>query len=77
MEFAAVEQIGTSVTISVSGQTVLVAGAQGETLEVVSLTGRQVMTVKIESPAQRVELNFPRGCYILKVGKVVRKIQVR
>jgi len=77
MEFAAVEQIGTSVTISVSGQTVLVAGAQGETLEVVSLTGRQVMTVKIDSPAQRVELNVPRGCYILKVGKVVRKIQVR
>lgn len=77
MEFAAVEQTGTSVTISVSGQTVLVAGAQGETLEVVSLTGRQVMTVKIESPAQRVELNVPRGCYILKVGKVVRKIQVR
>lgn len=77
MEFAALEQIGTSVTISVSGQTVLVAGAQGETLEVVSLTGRQVMTVKIESPAQRVELNVPRGCYILKVGKVVRKIQVR
>lgn len=77
MEFAAVEQIGTSVTISVSGQTALVAGAQGETLEVVSLTGRQVMTVKIESPAQRVELNVPRGCYILKVGKVVRKIQVR
>lgn len=77
MEFAAVEQIGTSVTISVSGQTVLVAGAQGETLEVVSLTGRQVMTVKIESPSQRVELNVPRGCYILKVGKVVRKIQVR
>ena len=77
MEFAAVEQIGTSVTISVSGQTVFVAGAQGETLEVVSLTGRQVMTVKIESPAQRVELNVPRGCYILKVGKVVRKIQVR
>lgn len=77
MEFAAVEQIGTSVTISVSGQTILVAGAQGETLEVVSLTGRQVMTVKIESPAQRVELNVPRGCYILKVGKVVRKIQVR
>ena len=77
MEFAAVEQIGTSVTISVSGQTVLVAGAQGETLEVVSLTGRQVMTVKIESPAQRVELNVPRGCYILNVGKVVRKIQVR
>ena len=71
------EQVDTPVTISVSGQTVLVAGAQGETLEVVSLTGRQLMTVKIDSPAQRVELSVPRGCYILKVGKVVRKIQVR
>ena len=77
MEFAAVEQVDTPVTISVSGQTVLVTGAQGETLEVVSLTGRQLMTVKIDSPAQRVELSVPRGCYILKVGKVVRKIQVR
>ena len=71
------EQVDSPVSISVSGQTVLVSGAQGETLEVVSLTGRQLMTVKIESPAQRVELNVPRGCYILKVGKVVRKIQVR
>ena len=77
MEFAAVEQVDSPASISVSGQTVLVSGAQGETLEVVSLTGRQLMTVKIESPAQRVELNVPRGCYILKVGKVVRKIQVR
>ena len=71
------EQVDNPVTISVSGQTVLVAGAQGETLEVVSLTGRQLMAVKIDSPAQRVELSVPRGCYILKVGKVVRKIQVR
>lgn len=77
MELAAVEQSDCQVSISMTGQTVLVAGAQGETLEVVSLTGRQLMTVKIESPAQRVELNIPKGCYILKVGKVVRKIQVR
>ena len=77
MELAVVEQSDSQVSISMTGQTVLVAGAQGETLEVVSLTGRQLMSVKIESPAQRVELNIPKGCYILKVGKVVRKIQVR
>ena len=77
MELAAVEQEEVPVSVSVTGQTVLVAGAQGETLEVVSLTGRQLLTIKIDSPAQRVELNVPRGCYILKVGKVVRKIQVR
>ena len=72
-----VEQtIEDDITITVSGQTVVVNGAQGKTLEVVSLTGRRVMTTKIESPAQRVELNVPKGCYILKIGKVVRKVTV-
>ena len=66
------EEVG----IAVNGQTVTVSGAQGQTLEVVSLTGRRVMTVKIESTAQRIELNIPKGCYILKVGKVVRKVSV-
>lgn len=75
MESAA-EQVDNQVGISVSGQTAYITGAQGETLEVVSLTGRLVMTAKIDSPNQRVELNIPKGCYILKVGKVVRKIQV-
>ena len=65
------------ITISVSGQTVLVNGAQGKTLEVISLTGRQVLSVKIDSPAQRIELNVPKGCYILKIGKVARKVAIR
>ncbi len=77
-EPAPVEQvIDEDITISVNGQWVVINGAQGQVLEVVSLTGRRVMTLKIESPAQRVELNVPKGCYILKVGKVVRKVAVR
>jgi hypothetical protein len=51
--------------------------ASGMTLEVVSLTGRAIATYKIESTSQRIELNLPKGCYILKVGKVVRKVTVR
>lgn len=77
MELDAVEQADSQIGISISGAIVSITGAQGETLEVVSLTGRQIMAVKIDSPAQRVELNVPKGCYILKIGKVVRKIQVR
>jgi hypothetical protein len=46
-------------------------------LEVVSLTGRAVATYKIESPSQRIELNLTKGCYILKVGKTVRKVTLR
>ncbi len=71
------EFIDEDITITISGQTVTVTGAQGQTLEVVSLTGRRVMTEKIESPAQKIELNVPKGCYILKIGKVVRKVSVR
>lgn len=77
MGLAAVEQIDEQVGVTVEGQTVNVTGAQGKELIVVSLTGRQVMKVTIESAAQRIDLNIPKGCYILKVGKVVRKIQVR
>jgi hypothetical protein len=65
------------VTISVEGNVVTVNGGSGMTLEVVSLTGRHVTNIKIESPSQRVELNLQKGCYILKVGKVVRKITLR
>ena len=65
-----------NISITVNGQWVVVNGAQGQTLEVVSLTGRRIMTLKIESPAQRVELNVPKGCYILKIGKVVRKVAI-
>lgn len=77
-EMPALEQtIDEDIAITISGQTVTVSGAQGQTLEVISLTGRRVMAVKIESPAQRIDLNVPKGCYILKIGKVVRKVTVR
>ena len=71
------EFVDEEVTITVKGQTVMVNGAQGQTLEVISLTGRCIMTEKIDSPAQKIELNIPKGCYILKIGKVVRKVSVR
>jgi len=64
-------------TINIDGNTVTVGGGGGMSMEVVSLTGRAVATYKIEGPAQRIELNLPKGCYILKVGKTVRKITVR
>lgn len=72
-----VEEFDDHVRVAVEQQVVTVSGAQGETLEVVSLTGRRMMTVKIETPTQRIELNIPKGCYILKVGNVVRKITVK
>jgi hypothetical protein len=63
--------------LTVQNSTVTVTGAAGETLEVVSLTGKSLLTVRIDSPSQRIDLNVPKGCYIIKVGKVVRKVSIR
>ena len=71
------QTIDDDISITVDGQCVTINGAQGQTLEIVSLTGRQIKTIKIESPAQRIELNVPKGCYILKIGKLVRKVAIR
>ena len=49
------QTIDEEITIAINGQSVTISGAQGQTLEVISLTGRKVMTVKIESPAQRID----------------------
>ena len=78
MEMGVAEQIDEQTpTISVNGNVVNIQGGNGMTLEVVSLTGRAVANYRIESPAQRIDLNLPKGCYILKIGKVVRKVTVR
>ena len=63
--------------LTVQNSTVTVTGAAGQTLEVVSLTGKSLLTVRIDSPSQRIDLNVPKGCYIIKVGKVVRKVSIR
>ena len=42
------------VTIVVQQSSLIVNNAQGQTLEVVSLTGKQFVKVKIESPSQRI-----------------------
>lgn len=65
------------VSISMEDTTVKVTGAKGMTLEVVSLTGLTVKKVAIDSQTKSITLDLPKGCYIIKVGKMVRKIAVR
>ena len=66
----------TDVTISFSQGSVYVSGGEGLTIEVISLTGNKVYEEVITSPSQKFELNIPKGCYIVKVGKVVRKVSI-
>ena len=63
-------------TISVNTSTVHVTGANGQTLEVYNIAGVRVVCVKVEGQDKRFDLNLPKGCYIVKVGKVVRKISI-
>jgi hypothetical protein len=56
MELMAMEQIDHEVSIVVEGNTVTVNGAEGQVLEVFSLTGRKVAQYDINSPSQRIEL---------------------
>ena len=70
-------QVDNKITIEVKGNSIIVSGAQGMELEVISLTGRKLMSYAIESPVQRVDINLTKGCYIVKVGDTARKISIR
>ena len=41
------------------------------------VTGVRVMSLKVDGSDKTYNLNLPQGCYIVKVGDVVRKISVR
>ena len=66
-----------TITINVRESAVQIAGANGETLYVYNVAGVRIKSIKIDGDDTRFELKLPKGCYILKVGKTVRKISVR
>ncbi len=72
-----VEMTTSGITLTVNGNVVRVSGAQGEVMKVFNLTGAEVSTMRIDGAEKTVTLNLPKGCYLLKVGKLVRKIYIR
>ncbi len=72
-----VEQGFQSIDISVSGSVLHVTGAAGQDLFIYNVTGVRVKSLRVDSNDKRYELNLQKGCYIVKVGKVVRKIYIR
>lgn len=66
-----------AIALTVTGPKVHISGAEGEMLAVYNLTGAKVTAIRIDSNDKVLNLNLQRGCYILKVGKVVRKISIR
>lgn len=66
-----------NVAISIDGTSVRVSGAAGQTLYIYNVAGVRVHSVKIDGADKRFDLNLQKGCYILKVGKTVRKISLK
>ncbi len=65
------------ISISVEQNILHISGAAGEVVQIYNVAGVCVKTIKVDSDDKRYELNLTKGCYIVKVGKIVRKISVR
>ncbi len=64
------------VTIKTEGRKVHVSGAEDQTLEVFNIAGVKVASYAIDAQEKTINLNVPRGIYILRVGKVARKVNI-
>jgi len=67
----------TGVQITISQNVLHIAGAAGQTLRIYNVAGVCVMNVVVDGADKHYNLNLDKGCYIVKVGKVVRKISVK
>jgi len=66
-----------NISISVNASTVHVTGANGQTMYIYNVAGVRVMSIKIEGADRHYDLNLPKGCYIVKIDKTVRKISIK
>lgn len=66
-----------SVSIVVKDGSVKVTNAMGQKLEIFNLAGVKITSLALENDEASFKLNLSRGCYILKVGKTVRKVNMK
>lgn len=74
IELIDVEQ---QIQITVAGNSVHVSGANGQVMYVYNVAGVSIYSVRVEGSDKRIDLNLPKGCYIVKVGKTARKISIK
>ena len=62
------------VSISLRGNQWRVTNADGQTVEVYNITGVKVFVHRVEGDDRTFTLSAERGIYIVKVGKLVRRV---
>lgn len=65
-----------NVAISVVESSIHVTGGNGLTMAVYKITGDCIVKIKVDGNDKRYDFNLPKGCYIVQVGKTVRKIVI-
>jgi hypothetical protein len=65
-----------AVTLTIQDNKAHITNADGKTLEIYNLTGVRVARIRIDGNDKQITLNLTRGCYIMKVDKVVRKVTI-
>lgn len=64
--------------ISVYDSTLQIQNAPvSSTLEIYNVLGVKVASYQIDSTNKKIELSLAKGCYILKIGSLVRKIAIK
>ena len=74
---AGIEQIEPETKCYVNGSNVRIQNGNSQILEVYNVTGVRILTFRIDSEDKTISMNLPKGIYILKVGKFVRKVSLR
>lgn len=72
-----IEMSVSGISLSIKDGNVHIVGANGEVMEIFNLTGAKVATVRIDNNDKTFALNLQKGCYLIKVGKIVRKISIQ
>lgn len=77
MNLTLIEPEFNGVSISITDNILHVLGANGQTLQIYNVAGICVQNFKVEGSDKRYELTLSKGFYIVKVGKIVRKIALK
>ena len=78
MQKPQIENEQNEISLSVTNSTLHIKNAEHMVLEVFSITGAKVYSIRIDSQSRNVDLdNLNKGCYIVRIGKFTRKIYIK